>query len=273
MIERVRIKKRSPWITIDRALLDPNLLGAALADPTSWSAWLTTLKAAFGLHLNDDELQCFASIAGDRKPPPHRVRELWAIIGRRGGKSCIAAALGVYAACFVQYKLAAGEHGVVLILAASQAQARTVFQYSLAFLQSSPVLRQELLDATRSEIRLRSGISISIHSTSFRNIRGRSVLCCVADEIAFWRDETSAIPDIETYRAVLPALATTNGMLIGISTPYRRVGLLAQKYKDHFGQDDPEVLVVKGTSKQFNPTLSDGIIAAQRQADPTGAIS
>jgi hypothetical protein len=97
-------------------------------------------------------------------------------------------------------------------------------------------------------------------------------LCaCVLDEVAYWRDEASALPDIETYRAVLPSLATTNGMLIGISTPYRKIGLLHQKYRDHFGQDSDDTLILQGTAKMFNPTLDDAVIAAQSAADPTAA--
>jgi len=77
--------------------------------------------------------------------------------------------------------------------------------------------------------------------------------------------------DTEVYSAVLPALATTNGMLIGISTPYRKLGLLHQKWRDHFGVDDDGVLVVQGASRVFNPSLSDAVLAAQRAADPTAA--
>ena len=161
----------------------------------------------------------------------------------------------------------------MLVLAASQAQARTVFLYCLGFLQESPVLRQELQDTTRSEIRLKNGITIAIHSNSFRSIRGRTLLAAVLDECAFWRSEDSAQPDTETYTALLPSLATTNGMLIGISTPYWRLGLLHQKHRDHFSVDDPDVLVVQRTNQQFNPTLSESTIAAQRQADPQGAVS
>ena len=54
---------------IDEALLDENLLGAALGDPASWSVWLTALKAAFGHLLTRDELAVFARIAGDRPHP------------------------------------------------------------------------------------------------------------------------------------------------------------------------------------------------------------
>ena len=93
------------------------------------------------------------------------------------------------------------------------------------------------------------------------------------DEVAFWRSEDSAAPDHEVYTALLPSLATTNGLLVGISTPYRKLGLLHQKHRDHFGQDDNEILVVQGTHAQFNPTLSKSTIAAQRQADPQGAVS
>ena len=34
-------------------------------------------------------------------------------------------------------------------------------------------------------------------------------------------------------------------MWIGISTGYRKLGLLYQKWKDHFGQDGDDVLVIR----------------------------
>jgi Phage Terminase len=219
------------------------------------------------------EAKAFAEVAGQRTPPSQRVRELWCIIGRRGGKSRMAAALACYLACFGQHKLAKGEVGMVLVLAASRDQAKTVFEYVKGFLDASPILSKEVMNVTAHEITLRNGIVIAVHSNSFRTIRGRTLLAAIFDEIGFWRDEASAIPDIETYRAVLPSLATTNGMLIGISTPYRKIGLLHQKFRDHFGVDGDEVLVVKGTTKQFNPTLDEKTIARQRAADPTAATS
>ena len=221
--------------TIDQALADRKLLGAALGDAATWQVWRVALKAAFGIELNRDEARAFASIAGSRKPPAQRVRELWAIGGRRGGKSRMAALIAVYLAIFCTYRLARGEVGMVLVLAASQPQARTVFDYIRGFLEASPILRQEVAEIRAHEIRLHNGIIIAVHSNSFRTVRGRTLVACIFDEAAFWRDESSATPDIETYRAVLPSLATTDGMLVGISTPYRKLGLLHQKHRDHFG--------------------------------------
>jgi len=53
-------------ITIDDALFDPNLLGAALGNPDTWQTWRVALKAAWGIELNREEARTFASIAGSR---------------------------------------------------------------------------------------------------------------------------------------------------------------------------------------------------------------
>jgi hypothetical protein len=259
--------------SIERALTDPTLLGAALGNDASWCTWLIVLKAAFGLNLSDEQRATFVAVAGRRAVPTKRVRELWCAIGRRGGKSRIAAAIACYLALFVQHQLARGEQGMVLVLAASTAQAKIVFNYCLGFLESSPLLRDEVLSTTRFEIRLRNGIVIATHTSSFRTIRGRTLVATVLDEVGFWFDDATARPDIETYRALLPALLTTNGMMVGISSPYRRSGLLYNKHKASFGVDDPDVLVVQGSSQTFNPLLSDAAIAAQRAADPIAAAS
>jgi hypothetical protein len=262
-----------PNKTIVETLLDKALLGAALGNPATWATWLVVLQAAFGLELNDAELEIFASVAGARQPPSRRVRELWAIVGRRGGKSRMAALIACYLALFVKHRLAPGERGMVLVLAASVTQSRTVYSYILAFLNKSPVLRREIASVTKEEITLKNGIIIAIHSNSFRTVRGRTLCACIFDEIAFWRDDTSATPDSETYSAVLPALATTGGMLVGISSPYRKTGLLHTKHKTYFGVDSDDTLIVQGSSRAFNSTLTEEVIAAQRIADPTAAAS
>jgi hypothetical protein len=263
----------TPNKTITEALRDKALLGAALGNPATWITWLVVLQAAFGLELDAVELELFASVAGSRKPPTKRVRELWCVIARRGGKSRMAALIACYLALFVKHRLSPGERGMVLVLSASVTQSRTVYSYILAFLNKSLVLKKEIASFTKEEIVLKNGIIIAIHSNSFRTVRGRTLCACIFDEIAFWRDDTSATPDAETYSAVLPSLATTGGMLVGISSPYRKTGLLHTKHRQYYGVDSDDTLVVQGSSQAFNPTLTEATIAAQRLADPTAAAS
>jgi phage terminase large subunit-like protein len=143
--------------TIDRCLRNKRLLGAALGDAGSWSTWLAVLRASFGLPLDVNQRQLFAAVSGGRAPPTKRVRELWALIGRKGGKSRMAAAIAVYCALFLKYRLSRGERGMVLVLAMSMDQAKVVFDYCIGFLSSSDVLRQEIVSTTAHEIRLRNG--------------------------------------------------------------------------------------------------------------------
>ena len=179
--------------------------------------------------------------------------------------------IAVFLACFQHHDLDPGEVGSVLVLANDQAS--VVFGYAYAFLRRSPILRQMIKLANAYEIRLNNNVIISIHTNSFRSIRGRTLLACIFDEVAMWRDDTSANPDVEVYRAVRPSLARTGGMLVGISTPYRRNGLLYAKFKDYYNTSDDAVLVVRGATEQFNPTIDAGVIAREMLADPEGARS
>jgi len=260
-------------VAIDQALADPNILGTGFGSLATWRTWIAVLKAAFALPLDETEREAFAIVSGARCLPAERVRELWAIVGRRGGKSRVAAVLAAFIATCIDHraKLAPGECGMVLVLAASRAQAKVVFAYVCGCLENSPILSQQVETVTADEIRLKDNIVVAVHSNSFRTVRGRTLLCAIFDEISYWRSDESANPDVETYRAVLPSLATTAGLLIGISSPYRRRGLLHDKHRDAFGQDDDDVLVVQGASTLFNPTLDNHVIDRARQSDPEAA--
>ncbi len=264
--------------TIDEALADPLLLGAALdRDLSSWATWRVALRAAFGLPLRtEEELDTLEALAGGRRSPPtRRVKELWAIAGRRSGKSRVAALIASYIAAFEDHahKLAPGEAGYVLILSPTRDQSKVIASYVSGIFASSPILRQQVIEANSEEIRLQGGITIGVHPNSFRTVRGRTLIAAIFDESAFWRDETSAIPDVETYRAVLPALATTGGMLIGISSPYRKVGLLHQRHRDFYNTDDPDVLVIQGPTALFNPTIDRTIIERAKRDDAESALA
>ena len=82
-----------------------------------------------------------------------------------------------------------------------------------------------------------------------------------------------AATDVETARALLPGLATTGGILMILSSPYSRGGLVFERHRDYFGRGDDDVLVVAGASILFNPTLDAAMIEAARAADPEGAAS
>lgn len=259
-------------VTIDKAARDKNLLGAALGDLSTWGAWLAILKAAFALPPSKDDLAVFKDVAGGRQWPQQPVSELWVVGGRRAGKSRAAALLATYLALLVDHRarLTAGEVGHLLVISPTKSQAALIKNYVEGFL-GAPMLARQIASVSAETIALTNGIEIACHAGSFRSVRGRTLVGAILDEAAFLRDEFgSALPDKELLRALLPALSTTGGMLVGISSPYRKVGVLAERHRDHFGQDG-DILVIQAPTTKLNPTIKQSTIDRAMRADPEAA--
>jgi hypothetical protein len=83
---------------------------------------------------------------------------------------------------------------------------------------------------------------IEVHTNSFRAVRGRSILCAVLDEVAFFRDENFASPGTEVDVALSPGLARVPGsMKILISSVHKRSVLLYQRYRDFYGKNNDDI--------------------------------
>jgi hypothetical protein len=243
-------------------------------DGPSWDGWKSILRAAFGLPMTESEIAFFKGIA-ERDPPPGRVKELWIIAGRRAGKDSIASLIATYAALFFYAgldRLRPGERALVSCLAVDRQQAGIVASYVRSFFDFVPPLRSMVTRRTRDGLSLCNDCDIVVATNSFRAVRGRSILVSIFDEVAFWADERSSRPDVETYNAIKPSLATLPGaMLVGISTGYRKSGLLWTKYKNHYGRDDPDVLIIRAPTVALNPTIDQGVIAKALEDDPAAA--
>src|SRR5512140_158540 len=83
-------------------LMDDQVFGPWFRGP-SWCAWRVFLKVLFGLMLNPAELETYAKHTGRQHPPTEQASEAWLVVGRRGGKSLIAALVAVFLACFRDY--------------------------------------------------------------------------------------------------------------------------------------------------------------------------
>ena len=242
---------------------------AAFRDP-SRGAWKCALATLDGIPLTPEQAAIYQRHTGRSALPTGSFQEAFFIVGRRGGKSRIAALKAVEAACFRTYTLAPGERGVVMLVAADRNQARVVFQYVRAYFDL-PALKDLVVRQTTEALHLRTNISIEIHTASYRAVRGPTVVCFIADELAFWRDENSANPD-EDFAAIRPAMATTPGaQMVCISSPYARRGALWNAYKRHC--HDPRVLVWQAPSVSVNPTIPQAVIDDAYARDPLAAAA
>jgi Terminase large subunit, ATPase domain len=236
----------------------------------TWTSWLVVLKAIFGLPMTADDLVIFNRHTGRTSPPQGGSKETYLIIGRRGGKSFISALITCFIACFIDFSpyITVGETLAVMCLAKDKDQARIVFRYVKAILNHVPGLRSMIIDQRADEIELSTGVTIMVKASDFGGVRGPTIPCVVADEIAFWPSQ-GANPNDEVLSAIRPALATIpDAKLLCISTGYAQVGALYDAHKQHYGKDDNDVLVWQADTATMNPTISPTFIDKEIEKDP-----
>lgn len=252
-------------------MTDAKLFGPQFDDDT-WLPWIALLSGFYGLALNRDEQRIFEAITKRADSPQEACEELWLVIGRRGGKSQIAALLAIYESAFQDYtsRLSPGEVATVLVIAADRKQARSVFRYISGLLNAVPMLKAMIVREDRESIELSNRTVIEVGTASFRSVRGYTMACVIADELAYWRSEDSANPDFEIIAALRPAMATLDGKLIALSSPYSKRGALWDAYKRYFGKDSP-ILVAQAPTRTMNPSLPQRIVDRAIERDPEAA--
>lgn len=248
---------------------------SAVFGSETWKTWIAILKAAFALDLTPDERAAVETLTERQLLPTTPVRELWLLLGRRAGKSIIAALLTVWSTCCRSYTLAPGEVGIYMVVAADRRQARVIKRYVSGLLRAHPALEVLVERETAEAIWLTNGLCIEIHTCSFRSLRGYTCVGAAVDEVAFWADEDSANPDHEVLVALRAAMASVpEAMLVGLTSTYARRGEVWRVYEKYFGHDDAkDILVVNGPTQAFNPTISQQVIDAAYEDDPTAAAS
>ena len=263
-------------MNILEACADPQLFASWFRDRTSWKAWFAFLAALFALPMDDEQAALYRKHTGRNDIPDKPNDEAWLIVGRRGGKSFIMALIGVYLACFRDYRqyLQPGERATVAIIAADRKQARVIFRYVRGMLTLIPMLKSMIERETAEGFDLSNGVTIEIGSASFRATRGFTFAAVLVDEIAFIRTgDDVANPDVEILAAIRPGLVTIPGaMLICASSPYARRGELWDAFRKYFGNADGP-LVWRATTREMNASVRQRIIDEALERDPARASS
>lgn len=255
------------------AMLDPELFGPTFSAP-SYRNWVTVAKVLEGCSLDESELALYQQLTGRQTPPIEVCKEAYLIKPRRAGGTLFAAAVGLHAALQdYRGRLGPGEVATVAMIASDRRQARQLMNYVKGLVSDSPMIQAEVINDTAESITFSHRVQLEVHTTSFRSTRGYSYVAVILDELAFFRDDLSANPDVELVRAVRPGLANLGGRLLGLSSPHSRRGHLFEMWRQHFGADGDKVLVLQATHSVLNPTIDMKIIEQALAEDPEAARS
>lgn len=138
-------------------------------------------------------------------------------VTRQGGKSTVAALLGLFEALFVPDSL-------TLIVSPSDRQSGELFRKLVALRDQLPQ-DFDLVESTKRSMTIAGGGRVASLPGSESTIRGFSAATLIVE------DEASRVED-ELYRAVRPMLATTDGRLLLMSTPFGKRGHFYQEWSD-----------------------------------------
>lgn len=250
-----------PQKTIIQCMKDPNIFGRTLLFPhpdyRTWKNWELFLKKVYGLPVYSKEGKNFiveCTKRGDLidKDKTPGFDNVFAIIGRRGGKSRISGLVAAYEALFVDWSkyLAPGEKAGIFVVAPQKKQAKIVFGYIRAFIRNykaSMIVREG-----EEFIELSNNVTILIQACSSRGLRGFSTAAIILDELAFFQSKDSGNPTEEVLKALSPTLLP-KAKLFGISTPFGRWGYLFKIFSKAYGKPDKDVLVWRAPTKAMNP--------------------
>ena len=188
--------------------------------------------------LRDGDRELARKIFGDVDRIPQEARSVVVVVaGARAGKSYVIGALrSLHLALTVPLDtLAPGEPAFAVIIAPDPRQREQCYRYVLGAVKSKPELKATLDGEAGKESfsLLRDGKTVIVESLPAKRGgtagRGRSLVCAVLEECAFFLDDNYVVNDVEIYRGVNPRVLP-GGQTILSSTPWAEAGLLYDEF-------------------------------------------
>jgi len=218
------------------------------------------------------------------------------IVGRRGGKTTLAAALSIFCSIKENWTpyLEKTPFATVLILSPNIELSQEILEIIRNMYENSPILSR-LIDRKKKNTQRTfnvkvpflieeegkpmiqySRVQIKVGAASKKTTRGIAACAVLCDEIAYWgTDEKYAETDIEILRAVKPAQAQFDDklLLIKLSSPGIKQGVLYNEYLKRF--DLPiNYVVFKAPSWVWNPSMvTERYLKTEMELDPEGFAS
>jgi hypothetical protein len=233
-------------------------------------AWRACIKAFYGTPLTPDEVELFRELSGLELPPEGGADEFEVIAGRRSGKSEAIGRVAVFEGRHGGHEvaLAPGQIGVIAVVSPLREQSQEVLGFVKGLARLKQVKRFVERETTDG-VRFTNGIEIRVTTADALNVSGPTIVCAIRDEHAKFPGDDAAMSDRMIDDSLRPALAPLAGAprrrLIGITSSYIKSGVAFETDRDNFGKVDAPVLVVRGSTQQFNPSIDSKWLARERR--------
>jgi hypothetical protein len=199
---------------------------------------------------------------------------VWAL-GRRSGKTLMAAACATYAATMLadEYKkhLRPGEKFYIVSVANTIDQARIALQSVKDLISSSPILKPLIVRDTTDTLELRNGAVFKALPASSRSGRGMACPVVIFDELAHALDtEAGNAAGDSLYAALSPSVAQFGklGKILLLSSPWIQQGVFWDLYKQADSGQFLYMQCVNLPTWEVNKTISTDWLDGEKARDP-----
>jgi len=241
---------------------------------------LVAYDGADPVDLDDEHREVARRIFGDIERIPDLCRAvLVAVCGARGGKTYILSAMyALWRMVTADLSMvAAGEIAVAAAVAPDKKLARQIKNYVLGACEGNPELAAMIVTRNEDSLTLERAdghlVSLEVLAASRGGaaLRGRTLVCAILDESAFFRDQSYRINDVDLFDAV-HARVIPGGCTVVDSTPWAEAGLLYQLFTKNHGHPVNAVAAHAPTLllRDNDPKLVE-MIASVRAVDPQKA--
>jgi hypothetical protein len=199
---------------------------------------------------------------------------IWAL-GRRSGKTLMAAVTATYAACMLadSYKtfLRNGEKFYIVSIANTIDQSRIALQGVKDLINSSPILKALIVKETSDTLELSNGAVFRAMPASSRGGRGLPVPLLIFDELAHAIDTQSGnASGGSLYQALAPSVAQFGklGKILMLSSPWIQSGIFWDLFKQAKSGNFHHMQAVQCPTWEVNPTINEEFLEQERVRDP-----
>lgn len=199
---------------------------------------------------------------------------VWAL-GRRSGKTLMAAVTATYAACMLanEYKrcLRPNERFYIVSVANTIDQARIALQGVKDLINGSPILKPLITRETADSLELSNGAVFRALPASSRSGRGLACPLLIMDELAHALDtEAGNAAGASLYQALSPSVAQFGklGKILLLSSPWIQQGIFWELFRQGSSGKFAHMQVVQLPTWQVNPTISAQFLEQEKARDP-----
>ncbi len=236
------------------------IIGAAVA---TWAAWLVFLRGLEGEPLSDADRLVWDRHANHPPRDGQGFPEAVCCVGRRAGKSTVAATLALNSCVNARPPMHAEQHVVAMAQTETNAR-RVLFALAQSITQSELAIERRLIEEPkRGELAFDTGTRLVTLPCVPSALRGYASPLIVLDELGFYGPEES----LEAVRAARPCLATVPGSrLVVISSPGPPIGALFEMTE----KPGADTLVWRASAPEMNPSLPADYLERLKADDPIG---